>query len=55
MRLGVIWDVSPKSWFLPRFSILVLDPCNGKDALTNGSENVDEAFIRLAISAVVMP
>ena len=52
MRLGISWDVPPKSWLLP---IPVPDPRNGEDALTKGSENVGASFIRLAISVVGMP
>ena len=55
MRLGIAWDAPPKSWFLPKFAIPVPDSCNGEDALTKGYENMDAAFIRLAISVVSMP
>ena len=55
VRLGIVCDVPPKSWFLPKFAIPDPDPCNGEDALTKGSENMDEAFIRLAISVVGIP
>ena len=54
VRLGIAWDAPPKSLFLPKFAILVPDPCNGDGALTKGSENVDATFIRLDIPVVGM-
>ena len=55
VRPGIMWDVPPKSWFLPMLAIPTPEPWSGEEALTKGSEKVDATFVRLVDSEVGMP